>query len=1325
MSVKADENNNGVKQEQQTKIFQAYGKEVPIVPLIQKIHTDKDAYAKAKGLHGRKRQEFYAALEDITLGIHNGTLSRNVSNRYEDTTGKMQHRKQGKDGLTYALNYVDTLVNTYKAPEEKKKEATSQYNYNDFVTYILNSISPGSEQIQTKAWMEGEQQNEDGTYKIDKRREKLNKIIENYTKQLSDDVDYTSVGGKEKVKENLEALRTASADQLRTYAAQVGLGDASYEALFGIGQVKDPKAGQRTATQEELDRLKAENTATEQDIKTAEELEAEKRKKAYLQHETGAANGQKATLVHKGYQGNDYGYTLNRMAFENALDEKAQSSNFGEILLNLSKNLENADWFNTNEDYLRFKNETTKFAPFSNVSPEYISPGNYLNNIYKFLYDDTKTLDNKQGIENLDDGTEIFLIPDSMNIEEGTFYYYDPKTHAIYKDFFVNNGKNILRKYKDILLQKKALGGVLKVQGGSKMFDHTAYQQARKRRNIQVKKDTEARKEKIEAEKRKPKDQDLIKADHLQMYALGADLFSVVSSILPGIGSVASLSSGLAGTVLSAISDFNNDSVSAWEATGNLLFGLGMDALGIIPVAGTAAKSGKVIKTLKVALPMLASLPALSRRSEIIASAEKMCTDWDSMTNQDWSNIGVLAKLLVGGFGAHKNWKQTKAMVNHAKAQGKIEAPEVFTMKTKSGKEFKVSKEEYLELGKAQTANEAADIIGKLNVKRSQAGNKDAELLLNVDIGTKHSTLAKVPGVNKMKSVQKHDLELIHTPATQKYDFTDINTKYGTYDFRNAVVQQSLTGTNPYKELDLLPTPLKNAGQWVKKQLPASTADRLKAAAEKRTAQTPKNRQGGVIVAEGGIKMPLLQNVGFKMKSLADNIAGAFDKIDTSKFKMPTKLQTSASTIKNIKNPFKKAGETISNAATSAASATSTGFKNVGLKARGLKDVIADNFAKSANSTKQDGFNPAGQALKASELKAKSNAAISNALPGYELPEVEITADAPKKSGLSFDNFSTDKLMSTVPTTEQFSANLASLTGNNKASTGSGAGAEDGNGTNWAAIGQGANTLFGALKDVLSYRNTQKANKKATEQYVDSVNELTMSKLKPFTPEKPTTVVFDPSADYNYNALVQNAFTLNNRNLTADPYLNAAKQHETWNQMLGYDLARNTANAQQMAEKLAASNQVRYENDLANHNTAYDNKQIIGTGNFTAEQAKIQHMLQAANDKNDLLKSMLSSSQNLLGQTMQSSLENELAKATTDAEKQAIMNKYKGIMMPYNPGTWSAKSGAKVEVAKIKRKTDLDKLASKEKIEKMKLRDKKAARVSKMNAKLILKMLDI
>jgi hypothetical protein len=40
-------------------------------------------------------------------------------------------------------------------------------------------------------------------------------------------------------------------------------------------------------------------------------------------------------------------------------------------------------------------------------------------------------------------------------------------------------------------------------------------------------------------------------------------------------------------------------------------------------------------------------------------------------------------------------------MVNHAKAQGKIEAPEVFTMKTKSGKEFKVSKEEYIELGKA------------------------------------------------------------------------------------------------------------------------------------------------------------------------------------------------------------------------------------------------------------------------------------------------------------------------------------------------------------------------------------------------------------------------------------------------------------------------------------------------------------------------------------------------------------------------------------------------------------------------------------------------
>jgi hypothetical protein len=117
------------------------------------------------------------------------------------------------------------------------------------------------------------------------------------------------------------------------------------------------------------------------------------------------------------------------------------------------------------------------------------------------------------------------------------------------------------------------------------------------------------------------------------MYALGLDLISTVSSIIPGVGSVASVGTGLAGTIASAISDFNNDSVSGWEATGNLLFGLGMDALGIIPVAGTAAKAGKVVKALKVALPVLASLPAVSRHSEIIASAEKMCTDWDSMTN--------------------------------------------------------------------------------------------------------------------------------------------------------------------------------------------------------------------------------------------------------------------------------------------------------------------------------------------------------------------------------------------------------------------------------------------------------------------------------------------------------------------------------------------------------------------------------------------------------------------------------------------------------------------------------------------------------------------
>jgi hypothetical protein len=83
-------------------------------------------------------------------------------------------------------------------------------------------------------------------------------------------------------------------------------------------------------------------------------------------------------------------------------------------------------------------------------SDEKAQKGDYLAHFYRYLYNNDK--ESKSFTETLDDGTEILLVPESMDLNSGTFLYYDPKDHALYKEYFVNNGKKLLQKYQSQLL---------------------------------------------------------------------------------------------------------------------------------------------------------------------------------------------------------------------------------------------------------------------------------------------------------------------------------------------------------------------------------------------------------------------------------------------------------------------------------------------------------------------------------------------------------------------------------------------------------------------------------------------------------------------------------------------------------------------------------------------------------------------------------------------------------------------------------------------------------------------------------------------------------
>lgn len=88
--------------------------------------------------------------------------------------------------------------------------------------------------------------------------------------------------------------------------------------------------------------------------------------------------------------------------------------------------------------------------------------------------------------------------------------------------------------------------------------------------------------------------------DDVRNSALASAALNLVGAIvgLTGASPIAG-GIGLAGSAAQAYSDYNNPNITAGEATWNMLGNLGLDAISLIPFAGTAATASKAVKAAK------------------------------------------------------------------------------------------------------------------------------------------------------------------------------------------------------------------------------------------------------------------------------------------------------------------------------------------------------------------------------------------------------------------------------------------------------------------------------------------------------------------------------------------------------------------------------------------------------------------------------------------------------------------------------------------------------------------------------------------------------
>jgi hypothetical protein len=151
----------------------------------------------------------------------------------------------------------------------------------------------------------------------------------------------------------------------------------------------------------------------------------------------------------------------------------------------------------------------------------------------------------------------------------------------------------------------------------------------------------------------------LTAAQYARLGYAAADLSSAIAAFFPGAGTAISAVTGIASTIGNAISDFTDDAVTGSQAWKNLGMNLGMDLMGLIPGGGSAAKFGKILKTIKPMAATIIALPGIksmfNNSPEILASWKKVFDEDAKMDYQDYMNLLQVLNVAAGGTNVVRN----------------------------------------------------------------------------------------------------------------------------------------------------------------------------------------------------------------------------------------------------------------------------------------------------------------------------------------------------------------------------------------------------------------------------------------------------------------------------------------------------------------------------------------------------------------------------------------------------------------------------------------------------------------------------------------------
>lgn len=651
--------NSGKIEQSKPELFERHGVgKYNKADLVSGLYRNIDTYIKNNNLSGDRAISFRNSANQFIKGIENGTITMNGDGTFSDSSGQMSSTgKFDKNWIgrkkdtannafnlvgDYALDYINQMPQ-YSEPAPTSK---SKFNANEFLTKEISKRWYGGNDIDFNNWFKNRAENDRNTL--------LGEIFNNadYNK-LYQDYDWTDTGvtSAEDLANKFKGFGSAIVNNK--------LDNDDYNRFAELGG-----SG--------LDKFMKET-------KEVQEPTTEQAKLKTWEDEARAAGATSPEAISAYVQGKQ-----REEADRNAAIIKANEQDI--------YNRERDKYF---EDFISqnpFKRTVSGYvASKTTYNPESVLQ--YVDSKYKGSINDylTTALDpryfrgqlthnNAQGQENLKEhlannldlaintgklpkiDNETYAIPGTYNYDNWSLVTYNPTTRQ-YKETSML-ASDALKKiaYAEYDRRKKVPsnkeGGIIKLQYGGFVEDDSAYnaykEQFAKKKEEQVKQRAQVKGRTVEEQKvadRKPgsiTSGDWTGEDYTRLASIVADIGSMGAAYVPVYGTAASAILGAGSSVASYGADLSENGFR-WGDLGNLAVNLGLDAVGLVPGLGSAAKGSKILKTAAKYLPRVLATVSLANTPEVYKSVKKAMTPGTDLTVDDWRNIAEGFKMVLQG----------------------------------------------------------------------------------------------------------------------------------------------------------------------------------------------------------------------------------------------------------------------------------------------------------------------------------------------------------------------------------------------------------------------------------------------------------------------------------------------------------------------------------------------------------------------------------------------------------------------------------------------------------------------------------------------------